>query len=205
LVSAFFSETEEMMGKTRRWATSVLLFLTSVGVSACGKKLPPTQFINPNFDFAFVETVAVLPLQNLSNDRAAGVRATRLLITELLSTGAVDVVEPGEVQSALDRIAVRQSTPATEEIVELGRALEVQGVVLGSVTQSESIRSGTVSVPVVTLDVHMLETETGAAVWAVTHTEKGSGLGAKVLGTGAEPISETTRRCVQAIVATLVK
>jgi TolB-like protein len=193
------------MGIMERWRTLVLVLAACFGGSACGKKLPPTQFINPNFDFAFVEKVAVLPLLNLSSDRSAGVTATRLLITELLSTGAVDVVEPGEVQAALDRIAAGQRTPTTEEVIELGQTLGVQAVVLGSVNQSESLRSGTVSIPVVTLDVHMLETETGAAVWAVTHTEKGSGLAAKVLGTGAEPISETTRRCVQAIVATLVK
>lgn len=193
------------MVKTRRWRTSILLIVTSAGALACGKNLPPTQFINPNFDFAFVETVAVLPLQNFSNDRQAGVRATRLLITELLSTGAVDVVEPGEVQAALDRTARRQGAPSTEEILELGRSLGVQGIIVGSVTQSESLRSGTVSIPVVTLDVHMLETETGSSVWAVTHTEKGSGLSAKILGTGAEPISETTRRCVRAVVATLVQ
>ena len=193
------------MVKTRRWATSALLVLTSAGLLACGKPIPPTQFLNPNFDFAFVETVAVLPLQNLSNERQAGVRVTRLLITELLATGAVDVVEPGEVQSALDRVSRSPATPTTEEIIELGQMLGVQGIILGSVTQSESIRSGTVSIPVVTLDVHMLETETGASVWAVTHTEKGSGVSAKILGTGAEPISETTRRCVQAVVATLVQ
>ncbi len=78
-----------------------------------------------------------------------------------------------------------------------------QPVMYGSVTQSEALRSGTVSLPVVTLDVHMVETETGAAVWAATHTEKGAGMSAKLLGTGAEPISETTRRCVREIVRTL--
>jgi TolB-like protein len=195
---------EGMIVKRRRRLASMLFLAMFVTVLSCGKKIPPTQFLNPSFDFAFVEKVAVLPLENLSADRQAGVRATRLLITELLSTGAVDVVEPGEVQAALDRV-VRQRTPNTAEVIELGRSLEVQGVILGSVTQSESLRAGSVSVPVVTLDVHMLETETGASVWAVTHTEKGSGWGAKVLGTGAEPISETTRRCVQAIVATLVQ
>ena len=51
----------------------------------------------------------------------------------------------------------------------------------------------------------MLETETATAVWAATHTEKGAGLSAKLLGTGAEPISETTRRCVRQLIKTLVR
>jgi hypothetical protein len=127
------------------------------------------------------------------------------LITELLSSGAVDVVEPGEVQAALDQIGTGGRTLDTGDVIELGKMLNVQGVIQGAVTQSENLRSGTVVIPSVTLDVHMLETETGAAVWAATHTEKGGGLGAKLLGTSAEPISATTRRCVRIIVGTLVQ
>ena len=57
--------------------------------------------------------------------------------------------------------------------------------------------------PVVTLDLHMLEAETGAPVWAATHTERGSGTSTKWLGTGVEPISHTTRRCVRRVLRTL--
>ena len=56
-----------------------------------------------------------------------------------------------------------------------------------------------------TLDLRMVEVETGATVWAATHSEKGSSLSAKVLGTGGEPLAETTRRCVQEALATLVE
>ena len=90
-------------------------------------------------------------------------------------------------------------------MIYLGLALEVQAIVLGSVSQSEIMRSGTVANPVVTLDLHMVETETGTTVWAATHTEKGAGLSSKFLGTGGEPISETTRRCVRRLVESLVQ
>lgn len=176
----------------------------ALSLGACASSLEPTRFVHPDFDFSYVKRVAVLPLENLTSDQQSGLRATRLLITELLASGAVDVVEPGEVRAVLERITARERTPTTEQTIELGRALGVQAVIFGSVTQSESVRSGTVSIPVVTLDVHMVETETGSAVWAATHTEKGAGLGAKLLGTGVEPISETTRRCVRQIVQTLI-
>lgn len=175
-------------------ASTVLAGLILLG---CSGSLPPTQFTNPQFDFAFVERVAVLPLEDLAGDRQAGARATRLLITELLASGAVDVVEPGEVQAVVDRVVRGRSGPSKSEVIELGRQLGVQAVMVGSVAQSEVLRSGVVSVPVVTLDLHLLETETGAAVWAATHTERGAGAAAKWLGTGAEPISATTRKCVQ--------
>ncbi len=163
----------------------------------CSGNLATTHFTNPRFDFGFIERVAVLPLEDLAGDRQAGVRATRILITEILAAGAVDVVEPGEVQAVADRVVRGRGGPSKSEVIELGRQLGVQAVMVGSVTQSEVLRSGTVSVPVVTLDLHLLETETGAAVWAATHTERGSGAAAKWLGTGAEPISATTRKCVR--------
>ncbi|MDH3404159.1 MAG: CsgG/HfaB family protein [Acidobacteriota bacterium] len=176
-------------------AASILIAgLTLLG---CSGNLATTEFTNPRFDFGFVERVAVMPLEDLAGDRQAGLRATRMLITELLASGAVDVVEPGELQAVADRVVRGRGLPSKDEILELGRQLEVQAVIVGSVTQSEVLRSGAVSVPVVTLDLHMLETETGTAVWAVTHTERGSGAAAKWLGTGAEPISATTRKCVQ--------
>lgn len=184
------------MKRPRHWIAPSLLLagLTALG---CSGNLPTTKFTNPRFDFAFVERIAVLPFEDLAGDRQAGVRATRILITEILAAGAVDVVEPGEVQAVVDRVVRGRSVPSQKEVVELGKALDVQAVMVGSVTQSEVVRSGSVSVPVVTLDLHLLETETGAAVWAATHTERGSGAAAKWLGTGAEPISATTRKCVQ--------
>jgi len=183
----------------------VTLLAAAVALASCASGMAPTRFTNPAFDFSFVERVAVIPFENLTNDAAAGSRVTRLVITELLASGAVDVVEPGEVQAALDRMGVGITTPSTEQVVSLGQTLGVQAVVIGSVTQSEILRSGVVQIPVVTLDVHMLETETGAAVWAATNTEKASSVGAKLLGTGGEPISETTRRCVREVLRTLVQ
>ena len=171
---------------------------------ACAGGMKPTQFTNPRFDFAFVERAAVLPLENLTRDRQAGVRVTRILITELLSSGALDVVEPGEVQAALDRIPRTGETFSSDQLIGLGKTLGVQAIFVGTVTQSETIRAGSTSVPTVTIDLHMLETETGASVWAATHTERGSGVSDRWLGTGAEPISQTARKCVQQLLATLL-
>jgi curli biogenesis system outer membrane secretion channel CsgG len=180
-----------------RATAAVSTLIAALGLLGCSGNLAPTEYTNPRFDFGFVEKVAVFPLEDLAGDRQAGVRATRILITELLASGAVDVVEPGEVQAVADRLVRGRKIPSKSEVIDLGRELGVQAVMVGSVTQSEVLRSGLVSVPVVTLDLHLLETETGSSVWAVTHTEEGSGAAAKWLGTGAEPISATTRKCVQ--------
>jgi len=171
--------------------------------------MPATRFTNPDFDFSFVERVAVLPFENASNDRQAGYRATRLMVNELLASGAVDVVEPGEVNAALAKLPGyqprRPPNPSTEQILSLGKDLGVQAFLLGSVPQSETVNAGSVRIPVVTLDVHMVEAETGATVWAATHTEQGGSFSARVLGTGAKPLSLTTRKCVKRVLKTLIQ
>lgn len=184
---------------------AIVLTLVSIAIAGCSSNPEPTSFINPRFNFGFVERIAVLPFENLSADRQAGARATRLMVTELLATGAAEVVEPGEVQAALDALGPRIVRPSTEQVVALGESLDVQAVILGTVNQSESIRSGSRSIPVVSLDVHMVETETGAAVWASAATTRSGGLGARILGTVGEPISETTRRAVRRILDTLIE
>jgi TolB-like protein len=162
-----------------------------------------TEFTNPNIDFSFVQRVAVLPFENLATDPLAGYRATRLVVTDLLASGALDVVEPGEVAGAMARLGIDRGQPTIEQVVSLGASLEVQALLQGSVAQSEVLRAGTTNRPVVTLDARMVETETGTIVWAATHTEKGKGLSARVLGTGGEALSETMRRCVSRLLDTL--
>lgn len=193
------------MKKLTRCSTACLLVLAgALALTSCARQMKATRFLHPDFDFGFVQRVAVLPIDNLSSDLQAGERTTRILITELLSSGALDVVEPGEVRAAMSALRMTATEPTAEQVTSLGESLGTQAVIVGSVAQSEIVRSGTVAVPTVTLDLRMLETETGAAVWAATHTEQGSGGRAKWLGTGVEPISQTTRRCVRRTVATLI-
>lgn len=182
----------------------VLIAAAAALLSGCGG-VRTTRFLNPDFNFGFVERVAVLPFENLANDQQAGARATRLFATELLATGGVDVVEPGEVRAALSRLPGTGYPLGTEQVIEIGRVLGVQAVVQGSVNESQIMQSGTGGFPVVTLDVHMVEVETGVTVWAATHTEKGTRFGSRFLGTGGEPLSATTRECVRKVIRTLVR
>ena len=183
---------------------SLVCLLAALGAAGCAT-VAPTKFINPDYDFSYLQRVAVLPLEDLSQERDAGVRASRLLITELLATGAVNVVEPGEVSAALMKAGVVNSQPTTEQVIAIGKQLGVQAVITGAVTQAENQRRGAALVPVVTIDLHMVETETGQAVWAATHTETGSNAATRLLGSGGRAISETMRRCVRELVETLVR
>jgi hypothetical protein len=79
-------------------ALVLLLALFSAGCGGTGT----TSFIHPEFDFSFVENVAVVPFENLSSNQGSGAQATRYFITSLLASDAFVVIEPGEVARALE-------------------------------------------------------------------------------------------------------
>lgn len=187
-------------------------FLSRVAVSAAILLLAgcsgmgSTVFVHRNYNFNFIEKVAVIPFENLSNDQGASARITHLFITELLAADAFDIVEPGEVLIAISKLNLTRSDMLTEEQAkQLGKTLGVQGVILGAVNESSGVRSAANSETVVTLDARMVETESAQTVWSATHTEGSKGFFASIFGTGDKSQSEVARRCVRKVIKTLVK
>ncbi len=171
--------------------------------AGCGIK--PTVFLHPQYNFRFVERVAVIPFENLSTDQGAGARATQVFVTELFSSEAFDVVEPGETNRVLESYSlVRTSALTADQIISIGKQLNVQGIFLGTVTESSSQRTGGSSSNTVTLVARMVETETGETVWSATHSEGGRGFWSIVFGTDNKSQSEVTRRCVRKLINTLI-
>lgn len=192
----------------RRFGTRgviVLLVLLAVAITGCSG-MGPTVFIHRDYNFTFVERVAVIPFENLSNDQGAGPRITHLFITELLSADAFDIVEPGEVLAAMEKLTLTRTDVLSEDQAKsLGKTLGVQALILGTVNESSGSMSGTGKGAVVTLDVRMIETENAQTVWSATHTEGSKGFFASLFGTGDRSQSEVSRKCVQQVIKTLVK
>ncbi len=177
------------------WAAAIL----SWGCSS------PSVFLDRTYDFSYVEKVAVIPLENLSQSQSAGRQATLILNTELLASETFSLVEPGETAKVLGEIAARLPQYDLEQIKEIGRRLEAQALIIGTVSETGTLRSGGGTVPTVTVDLRMVETETGATVWAASATEGRPGLWATLFGLAGKSNSETLRDCIQNILKTLIK
>jgi len=155
------------------------------------------RFVHPDFDFSFIENVAVVPFENLSGEQGAGARATRYMVNSLLATDTFGVAEPGEVAEALSKQAlVRTAEMTHKQYIQLGRDLKVQGLFLGSISESETVRNGGDNVTVVTVVLRLVETETGQTVWSVTRTEDSQGFWSGLLGTAQASRGRTMRRCL---------
>jgi TolB-like protein len=185
---------------------NALIVLALAGVLVAGGCGGPgtTVFVHPEFDFSYVESIAVVPFENLSDDQGAGARASRYFTASLLASEAFEIVEPGEVTRALESLAMlRTAELTTQQIQSLGRELRVQGLFLGTVSESAAVRSGSTTVNTVTVVIRLVETETGVTVWSATNTEDSSTFWSSLFGTKQRPLSEVTRRCIDKTLDTL--
>ena len=116
------------------------------------------------------------------------------------------MVEPGEGSKALEAYSIVRTGDLTQEqVVDIGKKLDVQAVFLGSIAGSEIVRAGSSTANYVTLAVRLVETDTGVTGWSTTNTEGGHGRWATLFGTPDDSMSEVTRQCVEETVHTLVK
>jgi polysaccharide biosynthesis protein PelC len=166
----------------------------------------PTVFLNPEFDFSGVERVAVVPFENLSGDQGMGEYVTRIFITELLSTKAFDVVEPGEVSRFLAaKGAVKTSELTVDQMKEMGTTLNVQAVIFGTVGESAQSHAGSVSSHVMSLDCRMVGVDTGMTVWSSAVNSDGPGFFSRLFGFGEQTRGTSVRKTVKRAIRTLVK
>lgn len=175
-------------------------------------------YINPNINFRFIKKVAVLPFENLAQDRFADKKMRDVFVTTLLASEVVDVPELGEVLQVINSMGIAsgevqsgfgapnpQSTSniSIETAKSLGQALGVQGIILGSVEEYGIVRGAAGSYPEISITMRMIDPKTGSIVWAVSHTEKGSRFLPSILGIGEETLSETSIKAAKNIVDTL--
>ena len=181
-------------------------FLFFASLVACAPRAIPTNFHDPEMDFASLRTVAVMPFQNLTRDQMAGERVTDTFATTLLSTGAVYVLPSGEVGRAISRAGLADpSAPSMEEIVKLAGFIKVDAVITGVVNEYGEVRSGTASANVIAVSTQMIELQTRKIVWAASTSKGGITIWDRLLGSGGEPMNDVTRAAVDDLIDKLFR
>lgn len=140
----------------------------------CGA--PVAQFVHPEADLPYYESVGIVPFDSFGGDRLAGAKVSSVFFNELLRTGFSNVKEPGQFQAAMVR--VRGGTPAatpwsSADLARLGDEAGVQGIFTGTVRDYQMTRVGRESFPMVSLEIHLIDAATGGVVWSASHTARG--------------------------------
>jgi hypothetical protein len=180
------------------------VLLLALTASACGDR-PTTTFIHPQADFGLINRVAVLPMENLTGEPTAGEKVRQLLIIELLSSGAVEVVDVGEVARGIRAAKIGDPTsPGTEEVRNLAAELDVQGLVAGSVQEFAEIRGSGARSTSVSMVFRLIETDAGQVIWSSSVSQSGAGAMVRLFGVGGDSPTERARRLIRKSLKTLI-
>jgi hypothetical protein len=194
-----------MTTTTRRAVTALTAAFVALTLFSCGTA-HQTRYMHENADLGALEKVAVLPFQNLAQDRTASDKVEKIFYLELLALDVFDVAEPGQVTKVLRA----QGTTSTEamgpaEYQKIGKELGVDGVFVGTVVDFAESHVGSTSAPEITIQLRLIETQTGSTIWSSGQTRSGAGAASRLFGLGGESLTQAARQVVRAELSTLLK
>ncbi|OGK82741.1 MAG: hypothetical protein A2X52_22470 [Candidatus Rokubacteria bacterium GWC2_70_16] len=158
-----------MAGLTRRGG-ALAAGCAALALAACGAATQ--EWVKPGA--ARIVRLAVLPFDNQTASLRAGGVATELIVSELLATGLVPLVEPSEVADVLRRENLEPGEPGRLPPAQrVGRLLQASHVMHGTVTEFR-YKPGLSETPVVGLSARIVQVATGEVVWTATLARSGS-------------------------------
>ncbi len=161
-----------------------LITVCAILASGCGMKGSSSRsFIREDIDMAFYERVAVLPFENNTINTFAAERMRDITMTQLLAAGYYEVVDKGLVDSVLLEEAIDKDVPLSKPTLNrLGKLMNVQAFLLGSVEQAEEVRKGNFSYPEVSLTLRLIDAGTAIVLWQASGHRSGYSLAGRLFG-----------------------
>lgn len=187
----------------KRFFAVVLVVLCLAG---CRSAVTSEAYRDQNMDFGSLQSVAVMPFANLTRETQAAERVRDVFVTQLLASGAVYVIPPGEVKRGIQRAGIGDpASPSAEEVVRFAGIVKVEAVITGVVREYGEVRSGQSSANAVSVGVSMIEAQTGRVVWNASSTKGGIGVTERLLGGGGRPMDDVTEQAVNELLDKLFK
>lgn len=152
----------------------VMLLLKSLS-PAVGNRVSTAGSYIPDPNNPPVIRIAVIPFDNVSSDANATDKMMDIIITYLLHTQIIDVAEPILVEQQLLSLKVRKSSEITIKTAsELKAALGVDAILLGKITAYQIDNSGGDTIPVIALNMRLLDAQTLGIIWSSSIVRKGN-------------------------------
>lgn len=163
-----------MKSTNTRNRLSAIGLIVAVGTLALAGCSSNPQYFRSAVAIDQPQSLAVLPLVNLSKYDEAGDIVMHSLLVELLDSGLFDIVDPGLVDHAVLERRIRFTDRLALPVMqELGDTLNAEYLLLGSVNEFDMTISRTETVPLVSISMRIVRSDTGKIFWAATHTRQG--------------------------------
>jgi curli biogenesis system outer membrane secretion channel CsgG len=163
----------------------LMLVLMLSALLGCSSHLTKS-FLREDVDFSYIQTLAVLPFENLGpGGPAAAQRIREITITQVLVYGIFDVVDRGRVDSMLREEAIDIGAAAAIDPItlkRLGQRLGVQAFMMGSVEQVSDAKTGTAVYPETTITLRLVDVDSGKVLWQATGRGSGYSLLDRLFG-----------------------
>jgi TolB-like protein len=186
--------------------TLPLLGAALLAAAGCASSTPTTKYVHPNMDLGAIKRVAVLPFETLTPERSSADKVQKIFLTELLSLDAFDVVEPGQVAKLLRAEHIdSMEALGPADLKRIGDALKAQGLFLGTVVDYTENRTGATPAPDVTINLRLVEAQSGVTVWTASRSRSGATTSARLFGVGGQSLTEASRQLIKEELSTLVK
>ncbi|MBC8329180.1 MAG: hypothetical protein H8E31_10590 [Planctomycetes bacterium] len=183
---------------------TALLGASALQLPSCASAEGNVVYIHPLADFSLIERVGVLPLENLATDPSAGEWVRQVLTNELLAQGLFDVVEPWEMNRAVQKLGISEvGTLSKDQLRELAGTVEAQALMVGTVLQFNRGRTSNVSSPEIALSLRMVDVETGLVIWSTTYSVSGVSFGNKLTGTDGPDLTAATALLCRDLLGTI--
>jgi len=164
--------------------TALALLVTVLLVSCAG---PSQEWARPGA--ARISKLAVLPFENQTSAVRPGASVSELLVSELLASGPVAVMDPSEVADLLRRENLDPADAGRLPSAQrMGRLLQVSHVLQGAVTEYR-YRPGLSETPVVGVTARVIDVATGDLVWTASYARSGSSWRQEGLSSVAQSIA----------------
>lgn len=184
-------------------AVGIIIFML-LSLAGCAGKNSIQSYLRPEANFSFIRKVAVLPLENYSNNNPIAVRCRQMIISEVMSAGLFDVVDKMQVDSLLREEAIPPGSPINNAILRrLGNRLGVQGFILGSVDEASERKQGAAIYLDLSVSLRLIESESGLVVWQASGRENGYSIWGRLFGLESKDPFEVTLKLVRDLLRTL--
>jgi len=162
------------------------------------------SFMREDVTLDFVNRIAVLPLENNTEQKYAAELARDVINTEILAMNIFDVVDKGIVDSVLHEEAIDPGSPVSQLMLSrLGQRLNVQSIMIGSVDMAGDKRIGSVIVPEMSLTLRLIEIKSGIVLWQGSGHYAGDSIVGRLFGITPDDAYKVTVKLTKELLSTI--
>jgi TolB-like protein len=166
--------TDARRGRASRRASPLVLLGGVLLLAGCSSA-PPVRHSAVDLVPRDHPRAALLPFENLSGREEQADLFRKVFFAKLAETGAFQMVEPGQVDAVLDSLRLRAAggSLTLEDLKRVSAALHAPCLLLGSVLESGTVRTGDADVPSAGAALRLVDARTGNVLWAGVHFRTG--------------------------------